>query len=130
MRRLLHLHPQLRSHETDGVHPFFDAPADVLDAVGDQGVYMLTITNTGLTPTDGMVTVTDTLPPGLMYLFAVGNGWSCSAASEIVTCTNPGPINPRASTTVTLTVRVEPQAWPGVTNLATVTKPGRRAGVQ
>jgi hypothetical protein len=67
-----------------------------------------------------VITVTDTLPPGLTYLFGFGDGWSCSPANEIVTCTNPGPINPRAASTITLTVQVDAQAWPGVTNLATV----------
>jgi uncharacterized repeat protein (TIGR01451 family) len=88
--------------------------------VADQRTYILTITNTGLTPTAGPITVTDTLPPGITYLFAVGDGWSCSVSDEIVNCTNPGPVNPMASSTITLTVCVEPQAWPGVTNLATL----------
>lgn len=89
--------------------------------VGDLGIYTLTVSNVGWTATAGPVTVTDTLPPGLTYLFGIGDGWSCSAANEIVTCTNPDPIDPGAASTITLTVRVEPPAWPGVTNLATVT---------
>ena len=40
--------------------------------------------------------------------------------TETVTCTNLGPVEPGASTTLALTVRVEPQAWPGVTNLTAV----------
>ena len=88
--------------------------------VGGQGVYTLTISNTGLTPTSGAVTVTDTLPAGLTYVSGMGDGWTCFVADQIVTCTNPGPIRPAASSTIALTVRVEPRAWPGVTNLATV----------
>jgi uncharacterized repeat protein (TIGR01451 family) len=89
--------------------------------VGAPGIYTLKITNAGWTTTAGTVTVTDTLPPGLTYLSGLGDGWTCSAADYIATCTHPGPINPGVSSTITLTVRVEPQAWPGVTNLATVT---------
>jgi uncharacterized repeat protein (TIGR01451 family) len=93
---------------------------------GEQGVYVLTITNTGLTATTGPITVTDTLPSGLSYFAATGAGWTCSVVEQVVTCTNPGPINPGSSSTITLTVRVEPQAWPGVTNLATVTNASDR----
>jgi uncharacterized repeat protein (TIGR01451 family) len=88
--------------------------------IGGLGVYNLTLANRGRSPTFGDITVTDTLPPGLTFVSGVGNGWICSAADRIVVCTNPGPINPDSSTMVTLTVRVEPQAYPGVTNLATV----------
>ena len=90
---------------------------------GDQGIYILALRNAGWTATAGTVTVTYTLPPGLTYFSGMGTGWTCSAIDHIVTCTNPDPINPAASSTILLTVRVEAQAWPGVTNLATVTNP-------
>jgi uncharacterized repeat protein (TIGR01451 family) len=88
--------------------------------VGGQGVYSIGIANTGRMATSGVITLTDTLPPGLTFVSAIGNGWTCTVANRIITCTNPGPITPGASSLVTLTVRVESQAWPGVTNLATV----------
>ena len=94
--------------------------------VGGQGVYTLAINNIGATATAGTVTVTYTLPPGLTYLSGIGDGWSCSAANEIVTCTNPGPINPRSSSTITLTVNAGASALPGVTNLATVSNQSDR----
>ena len=94
---------------------------------GSQGVYILTIANIGVTPTEGAITVTDMLPSGLTYISADGFGWTCSAADEIVTCTNPGPVSSKASSTITLMVSVEPQAWPGVTNLATVTNVSDRS---
>jgi uncharacterized repeat protein (TIGR01451 family) len=89
-------------------------------AVGAKGVYSLTITNAGATATAGQVTVTDILPPGLSYFSAAGAGWACSAVQETVTCTNPGPIGPGASSAITLTVEVGPGAWPGITNFASV----------
>jgi uncharacterized repeat protein (TIGR01451 family) len=88
--------------------------------VGGEGVYTVTISNVGWTATAGPVTVTDTLPPGLTYVSGIGDGWACLATDPLVTCTNPGAIDPGASSIITLTVGVEPQAWPGVTNLATV----------
>jgi uncharacterized protein (TIGR03437 family) len=88
--------------------------------VAGQGLCTLTVTNTGATATTGAITVTDILPPGLTYISASGTGWSCSAAGQTVTCTNPEPVNPGASSTITLTVNVSSSAYPGVTNLATV----------
>jgi len=89
-------------------------------AVGGLGVYRINVANTGLTATSGMVILTDTLPPGLAFVSATGGGWVCGSADRIVTCANPASIRPGASSVVALTVRVEPQAYPGVTNLATV----------
>jgi uncharacterized repeat protein (TIGR01451 family) len=89
-------------------------------AVGEQGVYTLTLTNIGATATSGVITVTDTLPPGLTYISATGSGWNCSASDETVTCTNGGPLNGGASSTITLTVNVGFAATPGATNFAMV----------
>jgi len=94
--------------------------------IGGRGIYMLTVANTGTTPTAGTVTVIDTLPPALRYLSGIGDGWSCSALEQIVTCTNPGPISSQQSSVITLTVEVESAAWPGVTNLATVSNAADR----
>ena len=94
--------------------------------VGDQGIYTLTITNAGFTATAGTITVTDTLPPGLAYVSAVGSGWTCSAADESVTCTSPSPLDPGASSIIKLTVEVGASALPGVTNLATVSNESDR----
>ncbi|HEV2963125.1 MAG TPA: hypothetical protein VG649_14945, partial [Candidatus Angelobacter sp.] len=45
---------------------------------GQTGTYTLTVTNVGLSPTNGtQVTVTDTLPTGLSANAATGTGWSC-----------------------------------------------------
>ena len=88
--------------------------------VGEQGLYTLTIANLGAVATASPVTVTDTLPVGLNYISADGTGWSCSAADRTVTCTNPGPFNPGALSTITLTVNAAAPAWPGVTNFAAV----------
>jgi hypothetical protein len=74
----------------------------------------------------GMVTVTDTLPAGLTYVAGAGFGWTCSAAEQTVTCTNPGPIDPGTTWIIRLTVSIGPPAWPGVTNLAVISNEGDR----
>jgi uncharacterized repeat protein (TIGR01451 family) len=88
--------------------------------VAGQGVYTLTITNIDRRATSGAITVTDLLPPGLTFLSATGTDWTCSATDLEVTCTNPGPIEPGASSAITLTVEVGPAAWLGVTSFARV----------
>jgi uncharacterized repeat protein (TIGR01451 family) len=47
--------------------------------VGSQAGYALTVTNAGPTADPGEVTVTDTLPAGLRFVSATGDGWSCQA---------------------------------------------------
>lgn len=92
----------------------------MIQLAGAQGVYTLSITNTGLTPTAGMLIVTDMLPPSLTYVSAIGPGWTCSAADQVVSCSNPGASDPGASTAITLAVSVASSAWPGATNMAVV----------
>ena len=89
-------------------------------ATGSHGAYILTITNRAQTATSGSITVTDMLPPGLTFDSATGAGWTCSATDDTVTCTNAGPVEAGARTSITLTVKVGDSAYPGVTNFATV----------
>jgi uncharacterized repeat protein (TIGR01451 family) len=91
--------------------------------VGSQGVYTVAITNIGAPATSGVITVIDMLPPGLTYISATGSGWNCSVSDETVTCTNPEPVNPGVSSTITLTVNVGAAASPGATNFAMVSNP-------
>lgn len=59
--------------------------------------YTLNVTNNG-PATASNVTVTDTLPAGVVYGSATGTGWTCNFASGTVTCTMAslpaGPANP------------------------------------
>ena len=55
--------------------------------VGSDGTWTLEVTNTGPTPDPGPVTVTDTLPPGVTYVSATGDGVACDATGQTVTCT-------------------------------------------
>lgn len=92
--------------------------------VGFQGVYSLTVTNVGVGPTTGTITVTDPLPNGLTYSSASGSGWTCGASGQLVTCTHPGPFGPGAGSTVTLVVNIGSGAFPTITNSATVSTAG------
>lgn len=92
---------------------------------GTNGVYTLTVRNVGNSPTTGPITLIDTLPAGLGFVSAAGQGWNCLANGQTVTCTNAGPIaGNNGSSTVTLTVSATAAAVPGVTNNATVSTPG------
>lgn len=89
--------------------------------VGETGYYVLRVANNGPDATSGSITVTDTLPSGLTYAGATGNGWSCGASGQTVTCSRSdslamGEIAPD----ITLAVSVGAAAYPSVTNTATV----------
>ncbi|MBI1742083.1 DUF11 domain-containing protein [Candidatus Acetothermia bacterium] len=90
--------------------------------LGVNGTYTLTVTNVGSASTTGTITVTDTLPTGLSFVAGIGSGWTCSTVGPIVTCTNPGPLAPSASSTITLTVNVSLAG--NLTNIATVSVSG------
>jgi uncharacterized repeat protein (TIGR01451 family) len=96
------------------------APVGVFSQ-GQQGAqYTITVTNAGNLATNGTITVTDTLPAGLTYVSGSA-GWSCSAAAQVVNCTNAGPVAANNGTlTLTLTVNIAANASSSVTNSASV----------
>ncbi|MBW4644658.1 MAG: DUF11 domain-containing protein [Goleter apudmare HA4340-LM2] len=62
------------------------APTDFVK--GGTGTYIIVVPNSGSDATNGtQVTVTDTLPTGIIPTAAVGNGWNCTIAGQTVTCT-------------------------------------------
>jgi uncharacterized repeat protein (TIGR01451 family) len=92
---------------------------------GQPGTYTITVSNVGLAPTSGPVTVDDTLPTGLVPTGAAGTNWSCSIASPTVSCTNLTVLSPGASyAPITITVNVLGTAASSVTNTATVSGGG------
>ena len=53
---------------------------------GSSGSYVLRVSNLGLAPSLGVVTVTDVLPDGLTPQSAIGTGWTCGVAAQTITC--------------------------------------------
>ncbi|MFE1571751.1 beta strand repeat-containing protein [Comamonas odontotermitis] len=91
-------------------------------AVGSNGTYTLALANQStLVPTSGTITVTDTLPTGMLPTAATGTGWTCNIASQTVTCTSTAVIAAGASApAINIAVTVQPTASASVTNTATV----------
>jgi uncharacterized repeat protein (TIGR01451 family)/fimbrial isopeptide formation D2 family protein len=92
---------------------------------GQDATYSLAVSDNGPSDAAGTVTLTDTLPAGESYVSATGTGWSCSATSGTVTCTDAGSIvAAAAASTVTLTVHLASDVLPqSITNTATVYSP-------
>jgi uncharacterized repeat protein (TIGR01451 family) len=86
--------------------------------VGDNVTFTLTVRNFGPGTSYG-VKVTDTLPSALTYVSATGPDWSCSHASQVVTCTLGSPLPSGASTAITL-VATTNSASSQVVNVAIV----------
>lgn len=73
--------------------------------VGVNYNYTLNVSNNGVAPTSGAITVTDVLPSGLSFVSGSGNGWACSANGQTVTCTTSSSIGiGSAASTINLTV--------------------------
>jgi uncharacterized repeat protein (TIGR01451 family) len=85
--------------------------------------YTITISNTGGSPTTGVVTVTDTLPSGLTATALAGAGWTCTLAP--LSCARSDVLGAGTSYSVlTLTVNVSGTAAGSVTNTVTATGGG------
>jgi uncharacterized repeat protein (TIGR01451 family) len=89
------------------------------------GTYQMTVGNTGTAATSGTITVSDTLPTGL----TVPNGsltlgganaanWTCSAASNVITCSSSAAIAVSGSSVFTFTVNVGANAPVGTNSLS------------
>jgi len=93
---------------------------------GTDGAFSLAVNNLGNGLTTGAITITDTLPPQFTFISANAAGWTCGAASQLVTCTNPGPIAAGASAaTIPMIVAVSSSAVTApVANTATVSTVG------
>lgn len=91
---------------------------------GEQGkTYTITVTNNGDGSTNGLVTVTDSLPAGLTATNLSGTGWSCTLAT--LTCTRSSALDSGLSyPNITLTVNVAVNAPEEVTNQVTVSGGG------
>jgi uncharacterized repeat protein (TIGR01451 family) len=88
-------------------------------SMGFTETYTIRVNNVGPGFTTGAITVTDTLPAGLIPVSATGQGWSCVIAAQTVTCTSTAVVSP-----ITLQVSVSRAAASSVTHAPTVATPG------
>ncbi len=87
--------------------------------------YVITVTNSGTAPSNGRVTVTDTMPTGLSLAKAVGTGWSISISGNTLTATRSDALGAGNSyPALTLTVTVAQSAAASVNNTAAVSGGG------
>lgn len=97
-------------------------------SAGGAGSYTLTVTNLGVRPEPGPLTIVDTLPSNVSFGSASGTGWVCSnnvPAAGQVTCTRTGVLAAGASApTLTINVNVAAGASGVLTNTATVSGTG------
>ena len=88
-------------------------------SAGESGAYLLTVTNLG--PSDARdVRIVDDLPDGLTFESATGEGWSCEADAQLVTCDLDGSLASGATTQVELRVHAGSHLEGDVVNRATV----------
>ena len=85
--------------------------------------YTVTVSNAALaSPTNGTVTVTETVPTGLILVQMMGSGWLCPGGK---TCTTTNTLGAGASyPAITVTVNVAPDAPSQLTNQVTVSGGG------
>jgi hypothetical protein len=88
--------------------------------------------NLGSIATDGKVTLTDTLPPGVRVVKVSSETWTCgtemSGGSEVVTCTTESSVSPLASArSIDIVVSVAPGTSGTLTNLAQISGGGAPA---
>ena len=88
---------------------------------GAQGQLSVDISNVGTAATVSQTTVTETLPAGLTYSSASGDGWNCGASVQTVTCTRTDSIAPGASAPrINIRVALSDAAVPSVATTASV----------
>ncbi len=87
--------------------------------------YTITVSNSGA-PTSGTVTVTDTVPTGLILTSMSGTGWTCTLSNS--SCTRSDPLGNGASyLPLTVIVSVASNAAAQVTNQVTASGGGSAA---
>ncbi|MSY79995.1 MAG: DUF11 domain-containing protein, partial [Actinobacteria bacterium] len=83
----------------------------------------ISVANGGPSSTVGPTTVTDSLPVGLQFVSASGDGWACSEANNTVTCTYANLIPAGSSAGLTLVSRVTAAAGTVIVNVANAQTP-------
>ncbi|MCB1247567.1 MAG: DUF11 domain-containing protein, partial [Acidimicrobiia bacterium] len=89
-------------------------------APGDPVTWSIVVTNTGTSASLGTITVTDHLVDDLHYVGFEAEGWSCTHAHGLVTCTTSDPLAAGDATTIGVTTTVHAEIGSTITNSALV----------
>jgi uncharacterized repeat protein (TIGR01451 family) len=90
---------------------------------GSEDAYNVAIGNVGTAAANADIHVTSTLPAGVSFLSAQGNGWTCSAGGQQVDCVTHAALAIGASSSFTILVSVCDPAFPSVTTTLRVAYP-------
>ena len=114
-----------------GVAPLSVATSHAGDfTAGANAAFSLVVHNNGSSDIAGTTTVATTLPAGLAFVSAVGSGWSCGAAGQVVTCTtSANAVAGNDLPAIALTVAVAAGAGTSVDAVATVANSTVNGGV-
>jgi uncharacterized repeat protein (TIGR01451 family) len=94
--------------------------------VGTAYNYTLTLTNTSATATVTTASVSDQLPAGFTFNSGSGNGWTCSAVAQLVSCNFLGTIAAKGTSIITINATPTATAAAAI-NYATVDPTGGTA---
>lgn len=100
------------------------AKTDTVDPVtaGENLGYTISAANAGPSDDPATVTVTDTLPAGLVFVSAGGVGWTCIEVAGVVTCTRAGlAVGPAPN--IDVVVLIEPETRGTLVNTVSVSSP-------
>jgi uncharacterized repeat protein (TIGR01451 family) len=75
-------------------------------APGTTAFYTIAITNVGASPTFSTITMTDTMPNGVVPTSASGPGFTCTITGQVVGCTRATALAPGASVAITIAFAV------------------------
>jgi uncharacterized repeat protein (TIGR01451 family) len=87
--------------------------------IGEELTFTIEVVNNGPSASRGVI-VADTFPAGLVPLRAEGEGWTCTIAGQQVDCELGALLGFPGRASIEITALVEPEAFPAVTNIATV----------
>ncbi len=83
-----------------------DATGPSQARIGDEAELSWTVGNTGPSESVAPLTITGALPAGVVFVRAVGPGWSCNSDEATVVCDRAEALASGASATVVLTVAI------------------------
>jgi uncharacterized repeat protein (TIGR01451 family) len=90
-------------------------------AAGETGSYRISVANQGTVTAAPPISVADRLPPGFSLVGVSGDGWTCAAAGQVITCTTGSALAAGAALPpLDLTVAVGARVPPTVTNRVVV----------